>query len=1790
MPTVKNNSGVSLVEVKTAINCTPNFKKWWKRSAKRQKELVVNAVKKLAHEVKKSSSGRPTIGRAKMLRGHQSPIYEIRIEKDLRLLYHVKIGIGEKKLLIMDVLDHDHLNHGAKQSVEHLVHAKKLDQVYWNDDNEITGIFELEPYKNDKGDIIGKFEYDSLDEKIKNNYKKMPKKELVADFDDWVNERTKFYTEDDYWSKEIYVKAVDDACIWEFLDDKEIKQIFDDGEWEEKLVEEGEWISKISLKNEQKQLLKINEQVFILEGVAGTGKTTILEERFLIFIRNNEWRGRVLFLTHNKELSKSVKSRLKNRVNKKDHEYIDRAVIDVESWYRSIELRHLEKEYFDKINEKIRKSKVELKKLENQLKKSMDDKRKFEKTIEEEKISIEQNRNYLKNAKPLVKELKAESKQAGNNFQEFRKKLEQENGKLYKLTDRESAVLRELAVKKSSADRKYLSNGQSINFAERNINTSKDRLKKAESKLPAVENTLKQISVTNPPKIKKIKNEIINLEDNFNHPFPSKEYREWTRFNPNKKITYDIFAKINQGKGKESSDQGVLWEEYRGVILGHGKNFLKEENSRLNRDEYLEISRDRGLSNKNQKTRPKVWEEVNSFELRREKYGGIYSKQEGGWIDQEQAKFTQKLLEFEDIKYQAIFIDEVQDLTELQIAIMLNLLEGIKKFEVAGDTSQSVYPSAFRWDDTRKQVYEILKPKKFPEHYRMDINYRSTPYLVEAANLILDEHKDVMGEKRTTIRQRTDRLEKGTHPSIVRLSEKELIENLRELNLPNVFCPLLVRDNTIVGRLGEELATDEQKADGESNPNVMTIPGCKGLEYENVIIWDPCSGSNRLLDDFYHYKKGNSITDSDAISLELRHLFVGITRSRYRLSLIGPDDQGMNEEIISGLGYFESRDEFSMEKEDILKVFTKTDASSDDFIERAKEFEQRGKYQLAADAYRSAGISNERNRCIGMYLLGINEHLRASEYFENAAYETDNPDKKINLFAQANSCLDVVIEECRFTGITVGVDILERKARYCSYIGDELGAKKVNAYRLELLGRADKNEREALFKNSAELFLDIGQLEDALRIYKEIEDYFNVAKISIELGDTNEFFYSVENWLKTDQKYYPILHSIFSGHKTWKEKVSRALGLKTQALPNSVLDEVKQKTYANQKQKAELELKKARNWSEKFQAYKRMGDFTKASNVLIENEQHLLALDFLLKEYSEDNDYVITELLKTLKQNYDLDYLFQYHIDGKVPKNSEVLFEKIFPKSDINEWMKYTKLYEHHDNLMKHPVITHDFVKNIFYRDIFSVKIHPMNKSYDGLVNINILLLQNLVKEIIDGNIKTKNNIILMALYYLKPCIDLNNEMKINYQYFAIYNFIDSIISLEDKLLGNESFGDEELYLILSQTFASIEKNLENIDINNAFVKSTPWNIKDMEWPNRVHMILFFYGLFSTIIGQNILQWEKTFGFIHYLYISVCIMVFEYEGGDFDDFNNEHSFNIKKAINSIDGLKENRSRHIMGRMHKYLNIRGRSCSAIFQNKGKLDSLMQLKDVEKLASTKISINYESAKNLLRQTNTHQIHFYKYSWSEKIFDDFIKDIEEDNDNDVNSKNESYVNKDLTEEVQIDYAEDEHDQTVHVRVEETVVTENSDVELKLDDNELVEIIEVEIFNDDVGSDKEIIEVNFPFDEAINVEDPYEIFEKIGDDFIQDSGNEMSDFRKMMWRWKDEIDRRWIKTEHSNEKIILIAANQYLIDKNKKLDKIGKFQISSSEKREHGRRAKSVMKDLFDRKYVWANRAIMS
>ena len=56
---------------------------------------------------------------------------------------------------------------------------------------------------------------------------------------------------------------------------------------------------------------------------------------------------------------------------------------------------------------------------------------------------------------------------------------------------------------------------------------------------------------------------------------------------------------------------------------------------------------------------------------------------------------------------------------------------------MAGDLSQSVQPSAFTWQALREQIFNILKIK-VTEEERLDQNFRSTPFLVQSANSVLE--------------------------------------------------------------------------------------------------------------------------------------------------------------------------------------------------------------------------------------------------------------------------------------------------------------------------------------------------------------------------------------------------------------------------------------------------------------------------------------------------------------------------------------------------------------------------------------------------------------------------------------------------------------------------------------------------------------------------------------------------------------------------------------------------------------------------------------------------------------------------------------------------------------------------------------------------------------------------------------------------------------------------------------------------------------------------------------------
>ena len=179
----------------------------------------------------------------------------------------------------------------------------------------------------------------------------------------------------------------------------------------------------------------------------------------------------------------------------------------------------------------------------------------------------------------------------------------------------------------------------------------------------------------------------------------------------------------------------------------------------------------------------------------------VESSNDYTWDDQDLARETITSYSNKPIlKY--IFVDEVQDLTELQLLSLLRLINtsgkcdcsggfcnceiGCKNcdcfvFDAAGDISQQVYPSRFRWRDTKQLVYEELETQcRLAEPLTM--GYRSVTSIVDLANWYL-EKMEVNNNQSNLIKESLNK-EKGISPSIITESKLDLHKILLKNNLP----------------------------------------------------------------------------------------------------------------------------------------------------------------------------------------------------------------------------------------------------------------------------------------------------------------------------------------------------------------------------------------------------------------------------------------------------------------------------------------------------------------------------------------------------------------------------------------------------------------------------------------------------------------------------------------------------------------------------------------------------------------------------------------------------------------------------------------------------------------------------------------------------------------------------------------------------------------------------------------------------------------------------------------------
>jgi hypothetical protein len=253
----------------------------------------------------------------------------------------------------------------------------------------------------------------------------------------------------------------------------------------------------------------------------------------------------------------------------------------------------------------------------------------------------------------------------------------------------------------------------------------------------------------------------------------------------------------------------------------------------------------------------------------------------------------------------AIVIDEVQDLTLLQIALVgemarLRLGKGDKRpfsFTVAGDESQIVQPSGFDWGVTKDLLAEELGA--YPHDHDFRHQRRSPLYLAHLIDNSWNFYAHLPKALRPSARRQEFELgeltpaaettpEEGADNGLVILcpppNELQAQEQWEEL-----FNELTDKPGRIVVDLTEELANRAPRLPDDEANEVLFLPReIKGLERATVVIYGLDIVYERAL-DLCHDDVGLRIP-----LLEARRLFdemrVALSRSTNRLVLLAAGD------------------------------------------------------------------------------------------------------------------------------------------------------------------------------------------------------------------------------------------------------------------------------------------------------------------------------------------------------------------------------------------------------------------------------------------------------------------------------------------------------------------------------------------------------------------------------------------------------------------------------------------------------------------------------------------------------------------------------------------------------------------------------------------------------------------------------------------------------------------------------------------------------------------------------------
>ncbi|HYV47508.1 MAG TPA: ankyrin repeat domain-containing protein [Myxococcaceae bacterium] len=245
-------------------------------------------------------------------------------------------------------------------------------------------------------------------------------------------------------------------------------------------------------------------------------------------------------------------------------------------------------------------------------------------------------------------------------------------------------------------------------------------------------------------------------------------------------------------------------------------------------------------------------------------------------------------------RYDFVAVDEVQDLTPVQLSLVLGSLKAPGGFVLGGDAHQIVHPNFFSWSKVKSLFWRGGSAEEIRDIAILDASYRNSQAVTTAGNALLTLKHVRFGalDRESTSLMRSV----GGAPGQVRglRTGTAAVQSLAEATRGSAKVAVVV--------LREEDKAEARQA--FRTPLVFSIHEAKGLEYQSVVLYRLVSSERRT---FQALCEGISAQDLQLESLEyarardkadrsleafkfyVNALYVGLTRAVENAWLVEDD-------------------------------------------------------------------------------------------------------------------------------------------------------------------------------------------------------------------------------------------------------------------------------------------------------------------------------------------------------------------------------------------------------------------------------------------------------------------------------------------------------------------------------------------------------------------------------------------------------------------------------------------------------------------------------------------------------------------------------------------------------------------------------------------------------------------------------------------------------------------------------------------------------------------------------------